>query len=353
MRSLWPSIVSILLGFSGPLMGFSVIKESQLEIRLSKKLEQKLEGKRKEAFIERLKEISELIHTIKVKNLPAPILKKIKTYKVQIEIKENIRPIAYFVYPEKQSIKEKLKIYINPFLIDSPDLKRLVTHEFFHSIHFILNKKEDEWVREGLAQMFEYYILRRPNGKHLNAGLKSPSISLFSNYDHSKGISEVYGHSLLYFHYLLRECGGKNLFWTIATSNTQDGLHSVNQSLKSAKIKKPQCKNVTQSILYFEMAKIHNQSDFMDFDNSNKFFVGSAQFSGFKELPFHEEEIKLASPYKISKTQGKSLFQNCFNCRIVHSNKEFMGEIKLITLFNDFEKYSSEGYYLIKLPNIE
>ena len=141
-------------------------------------------------------------------------------------------------------------------------------------------KKEEDWVKEGMAQLFEWKVTGRFFRKHLEQGLEKLTTPLITSYDHGHYQPELYGHHLLYFYYLTQNCGGENLFWEMAQgysslsllskvmaplvpahpSEDLKGANKINYHLlSSVQSFKLQCRDFQSSALHFQIARILNQ----------------------------------------------------------------------------------------------
>lgn len=166
---------------------------------------------------------------------------------------------------------------------------QILAHEFFHAVHHVINPGQKAWIREGLAQLFEFRTLRYFNGVNVEAALKDLSIPLEAEYSIDKIIPAQYGHNLLYFYYLWKNCGGDNLLWQIASN----GLESAfSQGAKE------QCASFESSVVHFEIARAHNRRRFDVKDNSMIHYLLSTTAKPVSEISaLTEEEIKAMPRY--------------------------------------------------------
>lgn len=147
----------------------------------------------------------------------------------------------------------------------SSDAEFYFSHEFFHAFHFTINKGEPAWVREGLAMIFENLVSQasgknRTNAAAIKAGFTQISTPLFGEYDLLKPDAALYGHHYLYFNYLIKNCGGFDLFWKMVEGKPAVfGRDNIDSALKESSIDKAECKNFSSSIEHFEVARAHNK----------------------------------------------------------------------------------------------
>jgi hypothetical protein len=156
-----------------------------------------------------------------------------------------------------------LRIELREDLLGSPALRPLVAHEAFHALHFLLHPDEEPWVREGLAQNFERLVTGRHNGVHVQAAFVRPSVPLMSEYDPERAEPAAYGHSLLYFHYLLERCGGEAMLWEITEGFPgRFGERGIDAALAAnAASHGPECATFAASARAFQIARAHNRVD--------------------------------------------------------------------------------------------
>ena len=244
------------------------------------------------------------------KHLPKDVKKLIKDKRFVFTMVEGLSPYGAFVPDLTKSWDienhnlffndqdlyndDYLHILFNPFE-KKKERFRILSHEYFHAIHHLLNPAEEDWVKEGLAQLFEWKVTGLPFRPHLEAGLKNLTTPLIAEYDHNKYSSEVYGQHLLYFYYLEKNCGGEKLFWDIARSMylspiaknvlsldrgqkstlKRIGIENIDIRLKNnIHTFKEQCRDFDQSALSFQLARILN-SDVWDISDEKMYFLYS------------------------------------------------------------------------------
>lgn len=165
------------------------------------------------------------------------------------------------------------KIILSFSIIHSDSFEQVLTHEVFHAIHDNLKKEEESWVREGLAQMFEYIILEKYNSTNVSQSFQQ-NVYFFSHYSLSNNDRSLYGQHFLYFYYLFNHCGGHNLFWKLATLDTdKKGVELINKVLKTINSPKKQCTNFTQSFIYFQISRLVNSYTMKDDSLEDHFFL--------------------------------------------------------------------------------
>jgi hypothetical protein len=176
---------------------------------------------------------------------------------------------AWFVDPEKT--QGELTIVVNPLVFSSSDFPRLLTHEMFHLIHYLVHKNEPAWIREGLAQNFEFIVYQKLNLPNIKAAFQGDWVEMTSQYDLANPDRRLYGRSLLYFSYLIRECGGTSLFWKLVLHKALD-VDGINEVLSAQSNSSEICSSYKSSRAHFEAGMVINRIDPYA-SNLTKFFI--------------------------------------------------------------------------------
>lgn len=240
--------------------------------------------------------------------VPSSLLSKVSTKTLRIEFTSKIKEGEFFggFFNPDLSQKGELLIQVRENLFNDESMLRMIAHEWFHALHFTLHPEEPRWVREGLAQVFEYIVFSSYNGPNLLAGLDESTSSLEFQ---TRTDREAYGHAFLYFYFLYKKCGGEVLFWKLAESAPQQfGADTVNNALKGND--KKECADFETSVLHAELARFHNrkiqgkdtQSDLYwiipEFDRSPKIIrTGMLDQSVIDALPVYQP-LLLDQKYK-------------------------------------------------------
>ncbi|RYZ70666.1 MAG: hypothetical protein EOP09_05755 [Proteobacteria bacterium] len=129
-----------------------------------------------------------------------------------------------------------IDVYLTEAMLLLPEAAySLTAHEIFHGVHARVNRDEETWVKEGLAQVFEWMAGQKQaiSFAIFKFGFMTrPKLGI--NFDLSGGDESTfggYGQSLLYFLHLYKHCGGDSLFWNLVTS-PDTGITAVSSSLK-------------------------------------------------------------------------------------------------------------------------
>jgi hypothetical protein len=178
---------------------------------------------------------------------------------------------------KEKSLGTDLSIWIDHQFLGTPNFKELLIHEFFHAIHYVINPNEKKWIREGLAEVFTYFITHKLNSFNLAAVLGNPAVNIKGEF-HSEVLDRSsYGHSMLYFYYLQRECGGRDFFWGLANVKKKriNGDQGLNAVLKNSNSSKVQCRSLKDSLFSFELALRYNTINYQDSSNAKRFYLRS------------------------------------------------------------------------------
>lgn len=186
----------------------------------------------------------------------------------KIKITDTKQIDGLFVSNEDQKI-----ILINNKLIHSSEYEYVLAHEIFHAIHNEFNPNEQSWIKEGLAQLFEFFIFNRYNTTNVSASFNTNTY-FFSEYTFTNADRPLYGLHFLYFYYLIRQCGGKDLFWKLMTSKkTLSGISLIDKSLESTLNRKEQCKNFSNSFIYFNLSRVINSYNIVNGELDDSFYL--------------------------------------------------------------------------------
>ena len=258
-----------------------------------------------EVLAQKERKMANFVQWMRTHYLPQDIQRKTRQRSLEIIVRPNLPRTGLFASGTT---------YLDASVIQSPEWERLLAHEYFHALHYWLNPGEEDWVREGMAQVFEALVIGRPNGRHLWAAQQFPSAPLVAKFDHRQKNVALYGQSLLYFSWLIRECGGKELFWDLLRPLKQlRGLDKIESALHQRASAKPQCQSAKQSVLDFHIAKVHNRVDFDNLDNPNRWFLGNYRFTKPEPLP---ARMVATSLYRLTPAQASHLLKTCGNCHI-------------------------------------
>jgi hypothetical protein len=196
-------------------------------------------------------------------------------------------------------------ILVKKDLLLSNDFERVLLHEYFHLVHYLINPGEDAWIREGLAQMFELMVLGTPNAFNLKSSFETKYIKIDGVYDFLKPDPAQYGVNLLHLYYVLKECGGDKLFWEIAKGDSGlKGIDIFDQSLKKMESTKEQCQDYDSSVISFQIARIHNKVSYNISENKTKNYL----------LPTNIKYIpeKIGTFLDLNKLKNKKMFNHPF-----------------------------------------
>ncbi len=262
--------------------------------------------------------------------MPSFFTKDLDKAQIQIIFTSGLKPQGVFDgrdFP-KTGI---LKLYFDLALINSKSLYPLAAHELFHALHYRLNPTEEAWVKEGLAQVFEYLITGHLNGINFRAALNNPMTALMGKYNINRVNRAQYGHDMLFFYYLYKHCGGVNLFWQLVSGeNGLTGYEAIDETLSKRSAQLHYCRDFKKSALSFELAKAHNQISYQGLEESSQYFLFptflTPKFPKFKnhlELDHFLKTMELYSPIKLPAQKFKIESIRCIDCQSYYSQDEF------------------------------
>lgn len=277
-------------------------------------------------------------------NIPAHILEKIKNLKVTIYFSNQSGRDGLFVPGEDD---HKHRIIVQLTQINSNGFKSLIAHEFFHAIHYEINSGEAPWVREGMAQLFEYIITNEFNALNLRAAIANPLTPLIADYDILNVNAAQYGHNMLYFYYLYKHCGGKAFFWNISEGvNDLKGAYLIDFILSQQESKSKECKNFSSSVVSFEVAKFHNQIQFSKSNESERFFLAPNNLSpkittvnSPDELEMVIRDLPIYSSLKLKLEVWNNLNGQCSGCIAFYAKRSFPYEVDEHMPSDTFKNY--------------
>lgn len=170
-------------------------------------------------------------------------------------------------YPDARlQNSNQLMIVLSPSILENPHMLQLLTHELFHAVHYLINPQELAWVREGLAQLFEYQAHRRFHYESVLLALKDSSTALEGQYDIEAPSQEQYGHNFLYFYFLQTKCFPQHphYIWQLASRKSEKpdqgiGREGIDLFLKSLKSARKMCQSFKASAESFVVARALNQ----------------------------------------------------------------------------------------------
>jgi hypothetical protein len=214
---------------------------------------------------------------------PSDLASLLMPYRLKLFLTSYCPSDGLFMDPEMMVELEQLNsdpgqtlwMCMKPDLFWGPDAYTLLAHEVFHAVHFLVHPNESPWIREGLAQWFEYRVTGNFNGANIRAALEHPETSLFGAYYPGKTNRNQYGHSLLYMYYLWSHCGGDSLIWDITRGYSETsksashgvfGENNIDDVLtyrrKKTESHPEECADFEKSAVSFEIARVHNKMSY-------------------------------------------------------------------------------------------
>ncbi len=213
-------------------------------------------------FHTRAEKLAEWIRKSVFTKVPVEQRQILEGRKFVIAIDSELPTDGLFEDPGELTDTDEIQVSVHRSHFMGPNADQLMAHELFHAFHFLLHPGDEPWLREGLAQLFEFRTLGRLNGKNVRLSFEKPSTPLQGDYSPANRRPETYGHALLYFYYLWRNCGGDELMWKITTAPV-NGTQAVDYGLShvhQTQIVPLPCANFSQSASFFEVARFRNRS---------------------------------------------------------------------------------------------
>ncbi len=245
--------------------------------------------------------------------LPLDFKEKFSPYSITLYLTSYCPSDGLFIDPsttvsggeESSKGQKQLWLCMKPSLFWDVGAFPILAHEIFHAVHYVVHPNEEAWIREGLAQWFEFRVTQAFNSPNLIAALENPSTPLISSYFPGKTPRKQYGHDLLYIYYLWSHCGGDELIWKIARGYEEHqgrqfyGAQGIDEQLKlmneesvlSKNQKVPTyCQTFERSAVSFEVAKVHNKKNYQG-DTENPYYLLATALKGVESLKQLPSEI--------------------------------------------------------------
>lgn len=289
----------------------------------------KMSEDQKNKLIQKIQELNEFIELHVRTKIPAHLLEQTTDLKINISFTD--KPGRDGLFVPQESGEHKISIQL--VQVYSNGIKALLAHEIFHAIHYKINPDEAAWVREGLAQVFEFITTKELNGRNMAAAVQNPLTPLLGTYDVENNDPAQYGHNQLYFYYLYTHCGKDNLFWKIAAGQVNSGTKGsflIDAILAELNLAKPECKDFTESAILFEVAKVHNQFQYTEKEARERFFlypsVIAPQFTkttSSADLKSMIQDLPVLSSFRMPLKKYIEQKGDCKNCAIYFAEVDF------------------------------
>lgn len=316
----------------------SSAQESLVRFSIDKKIFTEMSFDQQNALISKTQDLAQFINHDLKKKIPADILEKIQNLKIKILMTDTPGRDGLFI-PQESS---EQVIQVQLVQLNSNGIRALLAHEIYHAIHFHINPNELPWVREGMAQVFEYITTGELNGMNMYAAINNPMTPLFGEYSPEEKSPAQYGHNQLYFYYLYTHCGKDQIFWKLtAGKNKLQGSYLINEILSDLNLQATECRDFSESAISFEVAKIHNQMQFTNMTQKSRFYLYSGDISP-----------------RFSKAQNAEEFQNILeNMPVLSSYKlpqeDFLKYKKITGNFAIFYASNTFPYEVSEIPPLK
>jgi hypothetical protein len=233
--------------------------------------------------------------------IPEPFRKKLENRQFKFFFTEQCQASAFFYHP--LHLMMPIRVCFKPEVFFSQKIFGLVAHEMFHVLHYLMNPKEEEWLKEGLAVWFEYQVTRRFPIDFAKVALTKNRMQFGHSYEHSvteKEDSELigkYGHDFLFVYYLqLRYSkGDSSAVWSLVNPgppglSTRTNLENfVGNEISFERL-----------VLDFEIARYHNHISFDSQGRPDKtFFITRTPFFVVPELVENSKMEEILAKYQL------------------------------------------------------
>lgn len=296
---------------------------------IDKTVYSKMSEDQKNKLLQRIQELSAFIEEQVRTKIPSDLLAKTQDLKIKISLTD--KPGRDGLFVPQDSGEHTISIQL--IQVYSNGIKALIAHEIFHAIHYQINPDEAAWVREGMAQLFEFITTNELNGRNLSAAISNPMTPLLGSYDVEQNDPAQYGHNQLYFNYLYSHCGKDQLFWKLAAGKNQSGEKGsflIDTILSEMNLSNSECKDFTESAISFEVAKAHNQYQYSNAAERNKYFIFSSDITPDFVKTISKDDLKatiqalpVLSSFRMPLKKFIEQKGDCTNCAIYFADKDF------------------------------
>jgi hypothetical protein len=260
----------------------------------------------------------------------------------------------------RPDLRGSLSVLLNANKLLSEDLLQTAVHEWFHAVHFHLRPNEPAWLREGMATLFEWLVgdVSRPISifpySYLISGMKEVSAPLEVEYDLRNLKLVHYAHSMFYLYYLYQQCGGMELFWKIARSDSPVlGRGTIEHALSSMRLAQTEtigtnsaCAGFLESVKHFEIARIHNETLYLPSGRPSRVFrllppgnwPKADEYVGPLKLSDRLDSLQKLEPLVVSRENVPKLSLKTASIRIFALQSHYPYEVREVPLKNLKEK---------------
>lgn len=213
-------------------------------------------------------EIAETITKLQEEHLKAVHKTFLRDHSLVVLFEKTSATDAVFYPPRTlRPENEEWFITVSPGILSSPTYLKIVAHEYFHAVHFALNPGELDWVREGMAQLFEHLVFGGFNTAHVHSSLTQSEHGLEEAFDPSTYIPEKYGNTLLYFYYVNSQCSFDNQFFWGHLLEGASGRSGISRTLAKLASPEAHCRSFESTATAFSVARLVN--NFSGYDQSS------------------------------------------------------------------------------------
>lgn len=296
---------------------------------IDKTVYSKMSEDQKNKLLQRVQELNTFIEEQVRTKIPAELIEKTQALKIKISLTD--KPGRDGLFVPQDSGEHTISIQL--VQVYSNGAKALIAHEIFHAIHYQINPDEAAWVREGMAQLFEFITTNELNGRNLSAAISNPLTPLLGNYDVEQNDPAQYGHNQLYFNYLYSHCGKDQFFWKLAAGKDQGALKGsflIDAILSEMNLSQGECKDFTESAIAFEIAKVHNKFQYANQAEKSKYYIFSsdiapnfAKTNSPEDLKITIQNLPVLSSFRMPLKKFIEQKGECKNCAIYFADNDF------------------------------
>ncbi len=293
----------IYMSFSTALMADALPVEAWKRLGVRFEAETTLFNARKSELQKSSGEIADLISTV-LAEFPNEISKDFDEKKLLIIFAKNASTDAVFYPPGELRKTSDFIITVNPSLIESPSFERLLAHEIFHAVHFTFNPDELDWIREGMAQLFESRLYGGFNQAHVVEALTKSNFPLEAEFDINSYQKEKYGNTFLFFYFLSTHCDPQRDLLFKMIQNGLYGRAGIDSVLANSPLQI--CSSFAKAAEGFSVAKMVNAYSGTN-QSAETFIIPAMQEMGVDptlEASYTWNKIGSFQPKRISKARA-------------------------------------------------
>ena len=232
-----------------------------------------------------------------------------------------------FIFPEGSEQLKKPHLIIHQSLLTSDQFYPIFFHELIHWVHHLITPNEKDWVKEGIAQLFEYFKRARLNTSLVQIEQENFFNDFFTPYRWDGRDHFLYAKHFYYFYYLYSQCGGIELIKSLLLAGNDENFSQLRGIALIDAVLKAQdgieiCSDFEQSFVASQIARVHNQTQFINFQEDNTYRLHPQIFHqpAIQNTPL--DLLKNNTPYLLTSDQFQE-FSSCQNCHLYYLQQQF------------------------------